>query len=748
MRRLIKKTSICALALGMFFCPAKTSMIKAGELLLSDGLYREEEIDYGYLAQDLYGADEPAVLEEDYSFGEERSLTEDILSDGTENGETGNTETGNADALYADSTPLLSDGTDEGYARDDLLVGNAGNAASDAPEAILSEAAEPEKVQNDGPREDTEELLKQYVLNQLYEGVPVTDDTDPLSDNTEPKIGRSAPVLLDDIGTTVYNKLREAAIEIAAGQRSSTVIELTLSELGLEGKKWKASDLGVESIVVNKKISAEAMAAAKRYIYDFRPVVRTLLANCPYELYWYDKTQGYIYDGYIYNASYNSSSGEYEIFFSGSVKLSFAVADEYAVSGSAYTVNSEFGEAVGKAKTKAEQIVAAYTASSDHDKLLAYKNEICSLVSYNSSAAAGNVSYGNPWQIVWVFDENPETKVVCEGYSKAFQYLCDLTSFDQDIACISVWGESVYNGKTGNHMWNIVRMEDGKNYLADLTNCDTGAVGADDLLFLKNYSDGDLNSGYFFKIPKTGKSIQYVNHEAMSIIYSEDRLKISKTEYGHVHNVVNDAAVPASCTTAGKTAGSHCSLCDEVLTEQEIVPAWGHTEAIIPGVPATCTQAGKTEGCYCSVCQAVLTAQSTIPAKGHTVVKDAGYAATCTQSGMTEGSHCIACGAVIKAQSTIPAKGHDWSEWTTRAEATVFSAGQKERTCLSCNAVETQTINKLPIRVGMKYGNKAIANNTAITIKKTKSAVISITLTKGDGIQSVRTSNVKVAKPS
>ena len=47
-----------------------------------------------------------------------------------------------------------------------------------------------------------------------------------------------------------------------------------------------------------------------------------------------------------------------------------------------------------------------------------------------------------------------------------------------------------------------------------------------------------------------------------------------------------------------------------------------HTEATDEGVAATCTTAGKTEGKHCSVCGEVLVAQQTIPASGHTEVTE------------------------------------------------------------------------------------------------------------------------------
>ena len=52
-------------------------------------------------------------------------------------------------------------------------------------------------------------------------------------------------------------------------------------------------------------------------------------------------------------------------------------------------------------------------------------------------------------------------------------------------------------------------------------------------------------------------------------------------EYGsfnfdrHV-NIVEDKAVAATCTEAGKTAGKHCGDCDKVLEEQKEVKALGH----------------------------------------------------------------------------------------------------------------------------------------------------------------------------
>ena len=61
-------------------------------------------------------------------------------------------------------------------------------------------------------------------------------------------------------------------------------------------------------------------------------------------------------------------------------------------------------------------------------------------------------------------------KCVCEGYAKAFQLLCDLTTFNNNIACYTVSGVMTGATGAGNHMWNVVHMDDENSYLVDVTN--------------------------------------------------------------------------------------------------------------------------------------------------------------------------------------------------------------------------------------------------------------------------------------
>ena len=145
-----------------------------------------------------------------------------------------------------------------------------------------------------------------------------------------------------------------------------------------------------------------------------------------------------------------------------------------------------------------------------------------------------------------------------------------------------------------------------------------------------------------------------------------------------------------TCENAGVKTYT-CTVCNE--TKTEAIDATGHTSVEVPEKPATCTEAGHTAGTKCSVCDAILSGMEEIPATGHTEVIDAAKAPTCTETGLTEGKHCSVCHEILVAQEEIPAKGHSWDKGVITTSPTCSDAGVKTYTCTVCSETKTEVLD-------------------------------------------------------
>ena len=326
---------------------------------------------------------------------------------------------------------------------------------------------------------DSDELFAQYVQRTLY------------GDSGVSTLGNFGETALEGMARTVYDHLKKQVAAVANGERASTEFTITWEELGVTKTSWTEEDLGVP--VYDGGVNQDAIDAAleqmgyTEYLESVSLILDYLRVDCPYDLYWHDKTVGIRRTGKpAFGASSNGESWTLKLNTEASpgITMWFAVAADYA-GADAYTVDTEKTGATQVAVQNAKQIVEQNAALTDYDKLVAYRDAICSLVDYNHEAADNDgTPYGDPWQMIYVFDGDPDTKVVCEGYSKAFQYLFDISSFQNDLRCYTVTGEMAGGTGAGGHMWNIVTMEDGNNYLVDITNSDAGTIGQDGGLFL------------------------------------------------------------------------------------------------------------------------------------------------------------------------------------------------------------------------------------------------------------------------
>ena len=339
------------------------------------------------------------------------------------------------------------------------------------------------------------------------------------------------------VDLATYQILKQSCTEVALGQRQSTVFDITVSELGYKDVTYTAQDFGYEYFYDYKTgtYDYDAVKYVSNYIFsqltgDFDSIYKTLIYDCPFELYWFNKTATTRCntDGDYIAFAYNTTTHDFDVVLKpeACIHYYFPVASGY--SADTYMVSEEAISNALVAANTAQNIVETYSDLSDLDKLTKYKDEICSRVSYNNAAAGtGSSSFGDPWQLIYVFDDDSSTNVVCEGYSKAFKYLCDLSDFKTDeFSCIMATGYFVSsNGTSGSHMWNIVSFGNGMNYLVDVTNSDNGNIGYPDVLFIRN-TDGQLASDKY-KFMCKGVTITYQYDSQTQTIFRDDVLAVS-----------------------------------------------------------------------------------------------------------------------------------------------------------------------------------------------------------------------------
>ena len=337
----------------------------------------------------------------------------------------------------------------------------------------------------------------------------------------------------------VYDQLVPEIQKIAAGQGDSSIFELSFQPL-----TFTKEELGIEGdiLVLNKEnqyqFSQEANGAVTNAFsaeLDVNMLLNRLLARHPYELYWFDKVFEQDDVRAISVRPICSVDDQQTTVTVSDCQILMVVSQDYAVTAAAtqqyylYSPDTAKTGAATAAAATAAQVVAENQGKGTYGKLVAYREYITKAVDYNFDAAnTANYPYGDPWQLIYVFDENPDTNVVCEGYSKAFKYLCDLTwtGSDPEAACYLVTGTMDGGTGAGLHMWNIVSIG-GANYLTDITNCDSGTIGAPDQLFLCG-AKGGVNEGY--AAATTGGAVTYVYDQRTKDIYYQE-LVLSATKY-------------------------------------------------------------------------------------------------------------------------------------------------------------------------------------------------------------------------
>ena len=227
----------------------------------------------------------------------------------------------------------------------------------------------------------------------------------------------------------------------------------------------------------------------------------------------------------------------------------------------------------------------------------------------------------------------------------------------------------------------------------------------------------------------------YYSSSSQSRIYVCRATKTLEVEHTHTWDE-GKITKEATCTQKGEKTYT-CSACGATKTEE--IPLSEHKEVKDAAVESTCTKAGKTEGSHCSVCGKILKEQKETPLKDHTWDKGKiTKASTCTKKG-TKTFTCTVCGKTRNQEVSVVA--HKFTTWKTTTAATALASAKQTHKCSTCGKTETRN-----------YGNKlkpSIKVNISSILLKTsqKTTLLRVSgLAKGDSIVSWKSSNTNIAK--
>ena len=381
-------------------------------------------------------------------------------------------------------------------------------------------------------------------------------------------------------------------------------------------KVWTTPDLSSVSVAFPTavKVSLSALPGTSSYSSDDETALNdALMQNCKPgrdsllfdypEICWLDPNNMSV--GLMNTTVKHSSiTGLYTLTIGG-IKITPNLSSSFSTLQEAQNYENKLSDAV-------DNFVINGTTS--YDKIREMHDEISTFTYYDTSAKFSSSAIG---ALI-------TPGVVCEGYSKAFKLLCDR----ENIPCVLVFGNFDKDKMTG-HMWDYVKMEDGKWYAVDVTWDDEDG-----------YNGVVAKYDYFIK----GSDSYFKNHTEetnfIGTVFTYPTL--SKTDYS---STIIPALTTASATTSTTTTTTTTSTTTTTTTSTTTIPTTTSTTTTTTTTIPTTTSTTTTSTTAMPTTTSTSTTTETVYLKGdfnHDGSVDIADAVICAKSlcGALSGYNC------------------------------------------------------------------------------------------------------------
>ena len=149
------------------------------------------------------------------------------------------------------------------------------------------------------------------------------------------------------------------------------------------------------------------------------------------------------------------------------------------------------------------------------------------------------------------------------------------------------------------------------------------------------------------------------SYNGYQLLTTNDKIVVTGTCAHETTELVNYA--DATCTEAGYTGDTMCTVCQNYVARGEEIPA--HATETHAAVEATCTAVGYTEGVFCTVCQIYISGHEEVAMADHLIIGDI-IEPTCTEEGYTR-YYCSVCGEEDEVSDYVEALGHSYESVVT-----------------------------------------------------------------------------------